>query len=105
MKKSVVLLGLVTLLVASPAMAQQPSQGQSQAAVPTGAGCVSQYVEVPGRTPAGLLATGFDIKGAVTGGLWMQKDREVFYCNASGRLQDRQAICWQLREPGPGGLC
>ena len=40
-----------------------------------------------------------------TGRLWLQKDREVFCCNSSGRLEDKQVLCWQLHEPGPGGLC
>ena len=39
----------------------------------------------PGRTPAGLIAIGYDIEAAVTGGLWLQKDRDVFYCNSGGR--------------------
>ncbi len=99
MKKTFVLLGLAALL-AGPAVAQQ----QPPSAVPLRA-CVSQYVDVPGRTPAGLIAAGYDIKAAVTGGLWLQKDRDVFYCNSSGRLEDKQSICWQLREPAAGGLC
>lgn len=98
MKKSFVLLGLVALL-ASPAMAQQqPSSAPLKA-------CVSQYADAPGRTPAGLIATGYDIKAAVTGGLWLQKDRDVFYCNSAGRLEEKQSLCWQLREPAAGGLC
>ncbi len=104
MKKSVVSLGLVTLVLAGPAVAQQQLQGQPQAAIPLKT-CVSQYADAPGRTPAGLLATGYDIKAAVTGGLWLQKDRDVFYCNSSGRLEEKQSLCWQLREPAAGGLC
>jgi hypothetical protein len=98
-KKSFVFLGVVALL-AGPAVAQQ----QPQAAIPLKA-CISQYADAPGRTPAGLIATGYDIKAAVTGGLWLQKDRDVFYCNSSGRLEEKQSLCWQLREPAAGGLC
>lgn len=103
MKKSFVFLGLVSLALAGPAVAQQQSQAQPQAAPLKS--CVSQYADAPGRTPAGLLAAGYDIKAAVTGGLWLQKDREVFYCNSSGRLEEKQSVCWQLREPAAGGLC
>lgn len=99
MKKSFVLLGVVAL-IAGPAVAQQ----QPQAAIPLKA-CISQYTDAPGRTPAGLIATGYDIKAAVTGGLWLQKDRDVFYCNSAGRLEEKQSLCWQLREPAAGGLC
>lgn len=99
MKKSFVLLGLADLL-AGPAVAQQ----QAPSAIPLRA-CVSQYADAAGRTPAGLIATGYDIKAAVTGGLWLQKDRDVFYCNSSGRLEEKQSLCWQLREPAAGGLC
>jgi hypothetical protein len=110
-KKSFALIAAVLMagaaLPTGPAEAQQPSEVQAAAPTqtPAQASCVSQYVEVPGRTPASLIATGFAIKGAVTGGLWMQKDREVFYCNSSGRLQANQPVCWQLREPAAGGLC
>ena len=111
MKKSFVFLSLVMLL-AGPAMAQQASlpsssqiaQGQPQQG-PQFKTCVSQFVEVPGRNAANLIAAGYDIRAAVPGGLWMQKDREVFYCNASGRLEDKQTPCWLLREPAPGGFC
>jgi hypothetical protein len=110
-KKSFALIAAVLMtgaaLPTGPAGAQQPSQAQAAAPTQTQAqaNCVSQYVEVPGRTPAGLVASGFAIKGAVTGGLWMQKEQEVFYCNSSGRLQANQPVCWQLREPAAGGLC
>ena len=93
--KSLTLLAL-GIVLAGPAVAQQ--------APPTKPTCVSQYLDAPDRTPAGLLAGGYDIKAAVTGGLWIQKDREVFYCN-TGRIEPNRSLCWQLREPGPGGIC
>lgn len=115
MKKLFVLLSAIMLL-AAPAFAQQASpqaaptasRQAAQGLPPQGQqfkACVSQYAEASGRTAAGLIAAGYDIKAAVPGGLWVQKDREVFYCNASGRLEDKQATCWLLRDPAPGGLC
>lgn len=109
MKSFVVAAPVLLILGAAltgPVVAQQQSPLQSQLQqAPQIKACVSQYVDAPGRTPAGLIAAGFDIKAALAAGLWLQKDREVFYCNSSGRLEEKQALCWQLREPGPGGLC
>ncbi len=66
--------------------------------------CQSQHVEAPGTSAASLIARGFDIKAAVTGGLWIQKDREVYFCN-SGRATDNENLCWRLREPVKGQPC
>lgn len=66
--------------------------------------CQSQHVEVPGLSAASLIGRGFDIKAAVPGGLWMQKDREVYFCN-SGRALDSDPLCWRLREPVKGQPC
>ncbi|MBM3646424.1 MAG: hypothetical protein FJX11_01400 [Alphaproteobacteria bacterium] len=70
---------VLTSLLASSALAQQPP-----AAAQT---CQSQYIEAPGLSAAALLARGYDIKAAVPGALWLQKDREVFFCN-TGRVLD-----------------
>jgi hypothetical protein len=40
----------------------------------------------------------------VTGGLWVQKEREVYYCN-SGRPLENEPLCWRLREPTAGNFC
>ena len=66
--------------------------------------CLSQYTPVPGQSAAGLITAGFDSKAAVTGGVWVQKDREVYYCN-SGRPLDNEPLCWRLREPTAGNFC
>src|SRR5262245_60665962 len=78
--------------------AQQPApQQQSQT-------CLSQHVEAPGVSAAALITRGYDIKAAVPGGLWVQKDREVYFCN-SGRALDNEVLCWRLREPVKGQAC
>ncbi|MBX9947247.1 MAG: hypothetical protein K2Y40_24455 [Reyranella sp.] len=66
--------------------------------------CVSQYLDAPGKSAAGLIAAGFEIRGAIPGGLWVQKDREAYYCNI-GRPRDNELVCWQLREPVKGSPC
>ena len=64
----------------------------------------SQYTPMPGQSAAGLITAGYDIKAAVPGGLWVQKDREVYYCN-SGRPLETEPLCWRLREPSAGNFC
>lgn len=86
---------------APPPVAQQQSPQQAPAA-PTL--CMSQHVEAPGVSAAALITRGFDIKAAVPGGLWVQKDREVYFCN-SGRALDNEVLCWRLREPVKGQAC
>ncbi len=66
--------------------------------------CQSQHIEAPGTSAASLISRGFDIKAAVVGGLWIQKDREVYFCN-SGRATDAENLCWRLREPVKGQPC
>lgn len=87
-----------------------PTQQQPQAPVapqqspPAPMSCQSQHVEAPGVSAAALITRGYDIKAAVPGGLWVQKDREVFFCN-SGRALDNEILCWRLREPVKGQPC
>ena len=83
-----------------PPQPQQPPQ-QAPAAQMT---CMSQHVEAPGVSAAALITRGYDIKAAVPGGLWVQKDREVYFCN-SGRALDNEILCWRLREPLKGQPC
>ena len=66
--------------------------------------CVSQYADAPGTTPASLIASGHDIKAGWAGGLWLQKGKEVYFCN-SGIAREDAAICWKLREPLKGQPC
>lgn len=88
--------GAITLLLAiaafMPAQAQQPS---GQPAVQQA--CLTQYTPMPGRSAAAMIAAGYDIKAAVPNGLWLQKDRDVYYCN-SGRPTETDPNCWRLRE-------
>lgn len=88
------LLGLATMAVASFVQAQQPAPPAAQ---PSGAStvCDTQYHDAPGITPAQLLGRGFDIKAGWPGGLWLQKDKEAFFCN-SGRTLEGSVICWTL---------
>jgi hypothetical protein len=87
-----------------PAQPQQPAQQAPQQAPAAPMSCMSQHVEAPGVSAASLITRGYDIKAAVPGGLWVQKDREVFFCN-SGRALDNEILCWRLREPVKGQAC
>ena len=103
--KALVAIAFVSVLLAT-AHAQQPPAVQQQAPpqAPVGPICMSQHVEAPGVSAAALITRGFDIKAAVPGGLWVQKDREVYFCN-SGRALDNDVLCWRLREPVKGQVC
>lgn len=81
------------------AQQQQPAPGQAPSL-----SCLSQHVEAPGVSAAALIGRGYDIKAAIPGGLWVQKDREVYFCN-SGRALDNEILCWRLREPVKGQPC
>ncbi len=102
--KVLVTIALVTVLVGA-ANAQQPTAPrQAPPQAPTAQTCMSQHVEAPGVSAAALISRGYDIKAAVPGGLWVQKDREVYFCN-SGRAADNDVLCWRLREPVKGQAC
>ena len=102
--KALVAIAVVSVLVGA-AHAQQPAaQQQAPPQAPAGQMCMSQHVEAPGMSAAALINRGFDIKAAVPGGLWVQKDREVYFCN-SGRALDNDVLCWRLREPVKGQVC
>ncbi|HZX86587.1 MAG TPA: hypothetical protein VFF19_23660 [Reyranella sp.] len=102
--KALVAIAVVAVLVGA-AHAQQPAtQQQTPPQAPAGQTCMSQHVEAPGVSAAALITRGFDIKAAVPGGLWVQKDREVYFCN-SGRALDNDVLCWRLREPVKGQVC
>lgn len=101
--KALVAIAFVTVLVGTARAQQQPT-AQQQAPPPAGQTCMSQHVEAPGVSAAALITRGYDIKAAVPGGLWVQKDREVYFCN-SGRALDNDVLCWRLREPVKGQVC
>ncbi len=97
------LLGVVGLacLASGVAFAQQPGGVPSSSKPAT---CQSQYAEAPAYSSALLLSTGFEIKAAVPGGLWLQKQKDVYFCN-SGQAADGEMLCWKLRVPVKGQPC
>ena len=101
--KALVAIAVVSVLVGA-AHAQQPAAQQQAPQAPAGQTCMSQHVEAPGMSAAALITRGYDIKAAVPGGLWVQKEREVYFCN-SGRALDNDVLCWRLREPVKGQIC
>ncbi len=66
--------------------------------------CSSQHQEQPGITTADLLSDSYEIKAAVPGGVWLQKKKDVFYCN-SGVTRDDETMCWKIRAPVKGQNC
>jgi len=96
--KSLLAIPLACLAIGTAwAQPQQPAQSKP----PT---CLSQYSEAASMSPGLLISTGFDIKAAVPGGVWLQKDREVYFCN-TGRAADGETLCWKLRVPVKGQRC
>ena len=85
---------------AAPKPAQVPGQVQGQpgqAQQQTAPSCLTQYTPVPGQSAITMIKAGYEIKAAVPNGLWLQKDKDVYYCN-SGRPIETDAQCWQLRD-------
>ena len=66
--------------------------------------CASQHQERPGVAVWDLVADGYEIKAAVPGGIWLQKRKDVFYCN-SGVVRDDETMCWKIRAPLKGQNC
>jgi hypothetical protein len=66
--------------------------------------CASQHQERPGVATWDLLSDGYEIKAAVPGGLWLQKRKDVYYCNA-GIIRDDETMCWKIRAPLKGQNC
>ena len=75
-----------------PGQAQPPGQLQAQAP-----SCLTQYTPMPGQSAITMIRAGYEIKAAVPNGLWLQKDKDVYYCN-SGRPIEGDVQCWQMRE-------
>ncbi|TAJ97103.1 MAG: hypothetical protein EPO10_06505 [Reyranella sp.] len=75
-----------------PGQAQAPGQAPGQAP-----SCLTQYTPMPGQSAITMIRAGYEIKAAVPNGLWLQKDKDVYYCN-SGRPIEGDAQCWQMRE-------
>jgi hypothetical protein len=91
---SVIAAATATVCAGSAAQAQQAAQT-----------CMNQYADAEGVTAATLLAGGFDIKGSVPGGIWLQKGKEAYYCNSGRPADSDKAICWTLRTPVKGQTC
>ena len=82
-----------------------PCAAFAQAPAPAAAAtCVSQYEDMANASAAGLIVAGYTVAAAVPGGLWLQKGKELTYCNAA-RARDGEVICWKLREPLKGQAC
>jgi len=108
----------VALSIAAIAYAQtarspessDPQAGPQSAAIPQSsvmpgeATCASQHLEQPGLSTSDLLADSYEIKAAVPGGIWLQKKKDVFYCN-SGVTRDDETMCWKIRAPLRGQNC
>lgn len=108
----------VALSIAAIAFAQTarspessgPQAGPQSAAIPQSpvmpgeATCASQHLEQPGLSTSDLLADSYEIKAAVPGGIWLQKKKDVFYCN-SGVTRDDETMCWKIRAPLRGQNC
>jgi hypothetical protein len=77
---------------------------QAPAAAPAANNCISQYEDMANASGASLFAAGYTVAAAVPGGLWLQKGKELTYCNAA-RAREGEVICWKLREPLKGQAC
>ena len=77
-----------------PGQAQPPGQVQAPAQA---ASCLTQYTPMPGQSAITMIRAGYEIKAAVPNGLWLQKDKDLYYCN-SGRPIEGDVQCWQMRE-------
>ena len=89
---------------AGPKPAQTQAQAQPQAAAPRpiqapapAPSCLTQYTPMPGQSAITMIRAGYEIKAAVPNGLWLQKDKDIYYCN-SGRPIEGDVQCWQMRE-------
>lgn len=102
---SIAILSGAALLLGGPLGAGAQTAAPSSTATPAQAPrCVMQYEAAAEHSPASLVKAGYTIVGAVTGGIWLQKDRDVLYCN-SGRVPEGEVLCWKLREPLKGQPC
>lgn len=89
---------------AGPQVGQQSAAIPQSSVMPGEATCASQHLEQPGLSTSDLLADSYEIKAAVPGGVWLQKKKDVFYCN-SGVTKDDETMCWKIRAPLRGQNC
>jgi|GEM_PF-661658 len=88
----------------TPGLAQAQAPGQVQAqppgqvqARPPGPSCLTQYTPMPGQSAITMIRAGYEIKAAVPNGLWLQREKDVYYCS-SGRPIEGEVQCWQMRD-------
>ncbi|MDB5487196.1 MAG: hypothetical protein JWQ58_911 [Reyranella sp.] len=86
------------------AAAPQTAAAPRSSVMPGESTCASQHQEQPGLSTSDLLADSYEIKAAVPGGVWLQKKKDVFYCNA-GVTKDDETMCWKIRAPARGQNC
>ena len=103
MKKWVVLGSVLVGIGSAAAVAQQAAVAPGTTAIDE-AKCVVQHQATPGVSAAGLLVEDYQIKSAVPGGLWLQKNKDAFYCN-SGVVADGDTMCWKLVRPSGTASC
>lgn len=78
--------------------AQQQGQRATLATTQSEGKCTSQHIPQAGVSAFGLVSNGYEIKAAVPGGLWLQRQKDVFFCN-SGITADDDTMCWKLSAP------
>jgi hypothetical protein len=103
----VAVVAAATIAYSQQTAAPKPGQGQAPGQLPAQApgqppgqiapACLTQYTPMPGQSAITMIKAGYEIKAAVPNGLWLQKDKDVYYCN-SGRPIETDAQCWQLRD-------
>ena len=109
---SIALAGLVGAVLSAAAVSPSfnlaaSAQGASpptQAVAPREPTCTTQYAAQTDVSAGSLLTQNYQIKAAVPGGLWLQKEKDVFYCN-SGIVADGDTMCWKLTGPVRGQVC
>jgi len=87
-----------------PQAAPQSAAIPQSSVMPGETTCASQHQEQRGLSTSDLLADSYEIKAAVPGGVWLQKKKDVFYCN-SGVTRDDETMCWKIRAPLRGQNC
>ena len=95
---------ILTLALGAPNAQAQSEATTQKSSDGAGATCTSQHEAQPGVSVADLVGRSFVIKAAVPGGVWLQNNDEVFYCNA-GVTRDDETMCWKLRVPLKGQNC
>ena len=94
---------LAASVLSAAVYAQTANMTSTQGPV-TDAKCAVQHEARPGVSAASILAEDYEIKSSVPGGLWLQKKKDAFYCNA-GLVAEGDTMCWQLVRPMNSESC